>query len=70
MARRKRSLPPYGDIGPRVDIGLNDEQVDQILEETVELAMSGNGTWHYPERGRPSLSQLAREALEQSVKGA
>lgn len=96
MARRKRSLPPY------IEIGLTDEQVDQIVEETVEAALSGKGTWHYPQRGRPSLtgkaatsphvgfrvspelreqadalarrrgislSQLAREALEQYVKG-
>lgn len=50
MARRKRSLPPY------VDIALTDEQVDQIVEETVEAALSGQGTWHYPQRGRPSLT--------------
>ena len=53
MARRKRSLPPY------IDIGLTDEQVDQIVEETVEAALSGKGTWHYPQRGRPSLSGKA-----------
>ena len=97
MARRKQSLPPY------IDIGLTDEQADQIVEETVEAALSGKGTWHYPQRGRPSLSgkpatsphvgfrvspelreqadalarrrgislsQLAREALEQYVEGA
>ena len=39
-----------------VDIGLTDEQVDQIVEETVEAALSGKGTWHYPQRGRPSLT--------------
>ena len=53
MARRKRSLPPY------IDIGLTDEQVDQIVEETVEAALSGKGTWHYPQRGRPSLTGKA-----------
>jgi len=50
MARRKRPLPPY------VDIGLTDEEVDQIVDETVEAALSGKGTWHYPQRGRPSLT--------------
>lgn len=50
MARRRRPLPPY------VDIGLTDEEVDQIVEETVEAALSGKGTWHYPQRGRPSLT--------------
>ena len=50
MARRKRPLPPY------VDIGLTDEQVDTIVEETVDAALSGKGTWHYPQRGRPSLT--------------
>lgn len=97
MARPKRSLPPY------VNIGLTDEQVEVIAEETAEAALSGQGTWNYPQRGRPSLtgkretsphvgfrvspelreqadalarrrgislSQLAREALEQYVKGA
>lgn len=53
MARRRRSLPPY------IDIGLTDEQVDQIVEETVEAALSGKGTWHYPQRGRPSLTGKA-----------
>jgi hypothetical protein len=97
MTRRKRSLPPY------VDIGLTDKQVDAIVEETIEAALRGKGTWHYPQRGRPSLtgksetsphvgfrvspelreqadalardrgitlSQLAREALEEYVTGA
>ena len=50
MARRERPLPPY------VDIGLTDEEVDQIVEETVEAALSGKGTWHFPQRGRPSLT--------------
>jgi hypothetical protein len=98
VARRKDPLPDY------VDIGLSDEQVDVIVEETIEAVLSGKGTWHSaPTRGRPSLngkpepsphvgfrvspelrdratelarqrgvslSQLAREALEQYVKGA
>ena len=50
---RKRPLPPY------VDIDLTDEQVDAIVEETVEAALSGHGTWHYPQRGRPSLTGKA-----------
>lgn len=51
MARRKKSLPDY------VDIGLSDEQVDVIVDETIEAALSGKGTWHpAPTRGRPSLN--------------
>ena len=47
---RQRPLPPY------VDIELTSEQVDQVVEETVEAALSGKGTRHYPQRGRPSLT--------------
>ena len=51
MARRKEPLPDY------VDIGLSNEQVDVIVEETIEAALSGKGTWHpAPTRGRPSLN--------------
>jgi len=48
--RRKRPLPPY------VDIGLTDEEVDQIVEETIEAALRDDAVWHYPQRGRPSLT--------------
>lgn len=97
MARCKKRDDDY------VDLGLTDDQVDAIVEETVEAALSGKGTWYHPQRGRPSLtgkptasphvgfrvspelreqadalarrrgislSQLAREALEQYVRGA
>jgi hypothetical protein len=51
MARNRKSLPGY------VDISLTDEQVDTIVEETIEAALSGKGTWHpAPTRGRPSLN--------------
>ena len=51
MATPKKSLPGY------VDIGLSDEQVDTIVEETIAAALSGQGTWHpAPARGRPSLN--------------
>ena len=50
MARRKNRDDDY------VDLGLTDEQVDAIVEETVEAALSGKGTWYYPQRGRPSLT--------------
>lgn len=84
-------------------IEMTDENVDRLVEETIEAALREDAVWHYPQRGRPSLtgkaaasphvgfrvspelreqadalarsrgislSQLAREALEQYVKGA
>ena len=84
-------------------IEMTDANVDRLVEETVEAALSGKGAWRYPQRGRPSLtgkgetsphagfrvspelreqadalarrrgislSQLAREALEQYVQSA
>mgnify|MGYP002737366462 CR=1 FL=1 len=51
MASPRKSLPGY------VDIGLTDDQVDAIVEETIEAALNGQGTWHpAPTRGRPSLN--------------
>lgn len=51
MARHKPPLPGY------VDIGLTDDEVDVIVEETIEAALNGKGTWHpAPSRGRPSLN--------------
>ena len=94
MAPRKRKDDDY------IDLGLTDEEVDRIVEETVQAALDGKGTWYFPQRGRPSLtgkrepsphvgfrvspelrqradaladergislSQLAREALEEYV---
>ena len=94
MAPRKRKEADY------IDLGLTDEEVDRIVEETVQAALDGKGTWYFPQRGRPSLtgkrepsphvgfrvspelrqradaladergislSQLAREALEEYV---
>jgi hypothetical protein len=40
MARHKRPLPGY------VDIGLTDDEVDVIVEETIEAALNGKGSWH------------------------
>lgn len=37
-------------------IEMTDENVDRMVEETIEAALSGKGTWHYPQRGRPSLT--------------
>ena len=84
-------------------IEMTDENVDRLVEETIEAALREDAVWHYPQRGRPSLSgkpatsphvgfrvspelreqadalarrrgislsQLAREALEQYVEGA
>lgn len=84
-------------------IEMTDENVDRLVEETIEAALREDAVWHYPQRGRPSLtgkpatsphvgfrvspelreqaealasrrgvslSQLAREALEQYVQGA
>ena len=51
MARTRR--PPNGYI----DIGLTDDDVDTIVEETIDAALRGQGTWHpAPSRGRPSLN--------------
>lgn len=84
-------------------IEMTDENVDRLVSQTIEVALRDDAVWHYPQRGRPSLtgkaatsphvgfrvspelreqadavarrrgislSQLAREALEQYVKGA
>jgi hypothetical protein len=37
-------------------IEMTDDNVDRLVEETVEAALSGKGTWHFPQRGRPSLT--------------
>ena len=49
MAPRKRKDDDY------IDLGLTDEEVDRIVEETVQAALDGKGTWYFPQRGRPSL---------------
>lgn len=97
VARHKRPLPGY------VDIGLTNDEVDVIVEQTIQAYLDGRTTRVDLRRGRPSLngqpapsphvgfrvspelreqadalarsrgvtlSQLAREALEQYVKGA
>ena len=84
-------------------IEMTDANVDRLVERTIEVALRDDTVWHYPQRGRPSLtgksetsphvgfrvspelreqadalardrgitlSQLAREALEQYVKHA
>jgi hypothetical protein len=94
VARRKKPLTDY------VDIGLSDEQVDVIVEETIQAYLDGRTARIDLRRGRPSLngkpepsphvgfrvspelrdratelarqrgvslSQLARDALEQYV---
>ena len=50
MAPRKRKEADY------IDLGLTDEEVDRIVEETVQAALDGKGTWYFPQRGRPSLT--------------
>ena len=50
MAPRKRKDNDY------IDLGLTDEEVDRIVEETVQAALDGKGTWYFPQRGRPSLT--------------
>ena len=37
-------------------IEMTDENVDRIVEETIEAALNGKGTWYFPQRGRPSLT--------------
>jgi len=37
-------------------IEMTDEEVDRIVEETVQAALDGKGTWYFPQRGRPSLT--------------
>jgi hypothetical protein len=32
------------------------EQVDTIVEETIAAALRDDAVWHYPQRGRPSLT--------------
>jgi len=51
VARTRRPQNGY------IDIGLTDDDVDTIVEETIEAALRGQGTWHpAPSRGRPSLN--------------
>ena len=50
MPRGRRRLPGY------VDIGLTDEQVDVIVEETIEAYLDGRTTRVDLRRGRPSLN--------------
>lgn len=53
MARRKHSQADY------VDIGLTDEQVDVIVEETIQAYLDGRTTSVDLRRGRPSLNGKA-----------
>ena len=50
MARSRKSLPGY------VDIGLSDDQVDAIVEETIDAYLEGRTTRLELRRGRPSLN--------------
>ena len=37
-------------------IEMTDENVDLLVEETIEAALRDDAVWYYPQRGRPSLS--------------
>ena len=37
-------------------IDMTDENVDLLVEETIEAALRDDAVWYYPQRGRPSLS--------------
>ncbi|MGI9196375.1 MAG: hypothetical protein ACR2KE_02830 [Candidatus Nanopelagicales bacterium] len=50
MAGRNQSGSGY------VDLGLTDDEVDVIVENTVDAAVAGKGTWHRGRPGRPSLN--------------
>ena len=40
-------------------IEMTDENVDRLVEETIEAALREDAVWHYPQRGRPSLTGKA-----------
>lgn len=37
-------------------IEMTDENVDRLVEETIEVALRDDAVWYYPQRGRPSLT--------------
>ena len=37
-------------------IEMTDENVDRLVEETIEAALRDDAVWYYPQRGRPSLT--------------
>ena len=37
-------------------IEMTDENVNRLVEETIEAALREDAVWYYPQRGRPSLT--------------
>lgn len=37
-------------------IEMTDDNVDRLVEETIAAALRDDAVWHYPQRGRPSLT--------------
>jgi len=63
MARHKRPLPGY------VDIGLTNDEVDVIVEETIEAALNGPGGCGVAQPSIAEFLGIGRAAVEGRATG-